>query len=67
MIQGNLDPGILLADKETIRQKTRKMIDIVGLDRYIVNLGHGMWPEHDLEHLAVFVDETHKYSYAKLL
>ncbi|EAR94688.1 uroporphyrinogen decarboxylase (macronuclear) [Tetrahymena thermophila SB210] len=66
VIQGNLDPGVLLAEKDTIREKTRKMIDIVGVDRYIVNLGHGMWPEHDLEHLAVFVDETHKYSASKL-
>lgn len=61
-----MDPGVLLADHEGIREKTRKMIDTVGVDRYIVNLGHGMWPEHDLEHLGVFVDETHKYSATKL-
>lgn len=53
---------MLLGDKEYIRQRTRQMIDTVGVDRYVVNLGHGMWPEHDLQHLAVFVDETHTYS-----
>ena len=66
MIQGNLDPGVLLADPEVIRAKTREMIDIVGIDRYVVNLGHGMWPEHNPEHLGTFVDEVHVHSAKKI-
>ncbi|EGR33846.1 uroporphyrinogen decarboxylase, putative [Ichthyophthirius multifiliis] len=62
IIQGNLDPGVLMGNKETIVQKTRDMIDKVGVNKYIVNLGHGMWPEHDLNNLKIFVDETHEYS-----
>lgn len=42
------------------------MIDQAGLERYIVNLGHGMWPEHDPEHLGAFVNEVHTYSTSKL-
>ena len=66
VIQGNLDPGVLLADPEVIRAKTREMIDIVGIDRYVVNLGHGMWPEHNPEHLGTFVDEVHVHSAKKI-
>jgi len=66
VIQGNLDPGVLLSDPEVIRAKTREMIDSVGENtKYIVNLGHGMWPEHDPAHLGVFVDEVHAYSAKK--
>jgi uroporphyrinogen-III decarboxylase len=51
-----------MGSKEFIAKKTRELIDVVGVDNFIVNLGHGMWPDHDLEHLGVFVNETHVYS-----
>lgn len=44
-----------MGEHETIIRKTREMIDIIGTERYIVNLGHGMWPDHDLNNLAIFV------------
>lgn len=33
-----------MGSEEFIRQRTREMIDKVGVERYVVNLGHGMWP-----------------------
>ena len=35
-----------------------------GPQRYIANLGHGMLPTHDPEHLRVFVDAVHEFSKA---
>jgi len=33
-----------------------------GVTRYIANLGHGMQPTHDAEHLRAFVDAVHQLS-----
>lgn len=38
------------------------MIEKFGRNRYIANLGHGMYPDMDPEHLAAFVNAVHKYS-----
>lgn len=58
-VQGNLDPAILFADHDTIRKETRKMIQGFGIQRYVVNLGHGMLPSHNPDHLKVFLQEVH--------
>ena len=62
IIQGNLDPGVLFGNKETIEGKTKNMIDIMNCDNYIVNLGHGLWPEHSPDNVKIFVDFVHEYS-----
>ena len=56
-IQGNLDPLLLLSDPDTIRRRTRSMIEEIG-DRpgYVCNLGHGVTPPTPLENVAAFVD-----------
>ena len=61
-MQGNLDPMILFASPEKIRAEVKKMLAGFGTRRYIANLGHGMLPSHDPEHLKVFVDAVHEYS-----
>ena len=42
------------------------MINKIGLNNYVVNLGHGLWPEHDPNNVDCFIKEVHEYS-AKLL
>lgn len=42
------------------------MIEEFGTQRYIANLGHGMYPDMDPEHVAAFVESVHKYSQKKL-
>ena len=44
-IQGGLDPKILLGDKEKIKKKTEKYLNIFKDYPYIFNLGHGVLPE----------------------
>ena len=56
-----MDPGVLLAEPEQIREHVRRMLDELAQVPYVVNLGHGMWPEHNPEHVKVFVEEVKKW------
>ena len=46
-IQGGLDPKVLLTDKENLKKKALKYLDIFKDHPYIFNLGHGVMPETD--------------------
>jgi uroporphyrinogen decarboxylase len=59
-IQGGLDPKILLSDKENLKKKTIKYLDIFKDHPYIFNLGHGVLPETDpnmMDHLVKIVKD----------
>jgi uroporphyrinogen decarboxylase len=61
-LQGNLDPAILRASPEVIRREARVVLDSYGNHPgHIFNLGHGITPEVDPEHVKVLVDEVHAY------
>ncbi|MEO8810086.1 MAG: uroporphyrinogen decarboxylase [Rhodanobacter sp.] len=61
-LQGNLDPAILRASPEVIRREARVVMDSHGNHPgHVFNLGHGITPEVDPEHVAVLVDEVHAY------
>jgi len=67
-LQGNLDPAVLYATPETIRAQVRAVLDGYrdgnggSRDGHVFNLGHGMSPDMNPEHVAVLVDEVHAYS-----
>uniref|UniRef100_A0A8C8YTP3 Uroporphyrinogen decarboxylase n=1 Tax=Prolemur simus TaxID=1328070 RepID=A0A8C8YTP3_PROSS len=61
-LQGNLDPCALYASKEEIGRLVQQMLDDFGPQRYIANLGHGLYPDMDPEHVGAFVDAVHKHS-----
>ncbi|XP_064415820.1 uroporphyrinogen decarboxylase isoform X1 [Latimeria chalumnae] len=61
-LQGNMDPCALYAPKEKISEIVRKMVTEFGVQRYIANLGHGMYPDMDPEHVAAFVEAVHTHS-----
>jgi uroporphyrinogen decarboxylase len=44
-VQGGLDPRVLLTDKENLKKKAKKYLDIFKDHPYIFNLGHGVLPE----------------------
>ncbi|ORX82403.1 uroporphyrinogen decarboxylase [Basidiobolus meristosporus CBS 931.73] len=55
-LQGNLDPCMLFAPEEAIREVTRTMLEKFGThQRYIANLGHGMLPTHTPEGLRAYL------------
>ncbi|KAM9242150.1 uroporphyrinogen decarboxylase isoform 5-T5 [Dugong dugon] len=61
-LQGNLDPCALYASEEEIRQLVQQMLNDFGPQRYIANLGHGLYPDMDPEHVGAFVDAVHRHS-----
>jgi uroporphyrinogen decarboxylase len=61
-LQGNLDPCVLYGDANCIKDEVEKMVTAFGTHRYIANLGHGMHPTHDPEHLGIFVNQLHAVS-----
>ncbi|KAJ3326362.1 hypothetical protein HDV06_000238 [Boothiomyces sp. JEL0866] len=66
VLQGNADPSLLYGSKETIYQNVEKMIDGFGVKKYIANLGHGMYPDHDPEHLKYYLEAIRDVSSKKL-
>ena len=69
-LQGNLDPNVLFAPPEVIRQQARAVLDAFGPPdagqgqgvSHIFNLGHGISQHTPPEHVAHLVDEVHAYS-----
>ncbi|KAM8805796.1 uroporphyrinogen decarboxylase [Eudromia elegans] len=61
-LQGNLDPCALYAPKEKIGELVRKMLEGFGTQRYIANLGHGLYPDMSPEHVGAFVEAVHAHS-----
>ena len=58
VIQGGLDPKILLTDKIKLKTEAKKYLDIFKNHPYIFNLGHGILPKTDpqmLDYLIKFV------------
>lgn len=55
-LQGNADPCLLYASDEKIISETTAMLQAFGKDRYICNLGHGLYPDLDKAKVKLFVD-----------
>jgi uroporphyrinogen decarboxylase len=60
-LQGNFDPARLLSPPETIRKMVHGMIREFGVDRYIVNLGHGILPNVPVSHAGAFIQAVKDY------
>lgn len=62
-LQGNLDPSILLASPEVIREEVRRTLESFGPgEGHVFNLGHGITPEVDPEHLAALLEAVSEFS-----
>lgn len=56
-LQGNLDPTILYAPKEKIKEETKKILNSYGKGNgHIFNLGHGILPDVNPENVKYLVD-----------
>ncbi len=58
VLQGNLDPTMLLAGKATAVKKARAIVDAMKGAPHIFNLGHGLLPETDPEVLQAVLEEV---------
>ena len=56
VVQGNLDPAVLIAGGEAMRAAVRDIaMNLGGKGRHIFNLGHGITPETPPDHVAELV------------
>jgi uroporphyrinogen decarboxylase len=56
-LQGNLDPTVLYAPKEKIREETERVLRSYGEGSgHIFNLGHGITPKTPVENVQYFVE-----------
>ncbi len=63
-LQGNLDPMALLASWPVTSSLATHILDMMAGDaRYIFNLGHGVPPGANTQHLKQLVDLVHAYPY----
>jgi uroporphyrinogen decarboxylase len=64
-LQGNLDPAVLYGSPAAIRAQVKSVVDSYAAgnggsrDGHVFNLGHGMSPDMDPEHVAVLVNAVH--------
>lgn len=62
-LQGNLDPVTLYAEPDTIRAEVARTLASYGKGSgHVFNLGHGMSPDMNPEHVKVLVDAVHEFS-----
>lgn len=62
-LQGNMDPITLYAKPEVIREKVGKILHSYGQGSgHVFNLGHGILPDINPEHVKAMVDAVHELS-----
>ena len=61
-LQGNLDPGVLYAPPAEIRRRVGDILAKAGPVGHIFNLGHGVQPHADPEHVRVMVQAVRELS-----
>jgi uroporphyrinogen decarboxylase len=62
-VQGNLDPGVLLADRKEIRRQVARILaQAAGRPGHIFNLGHGVLQQTPVENAVALVDMVHELS-----
>ncbi len=63
IVQGNLDPFILLTNQEIIEEKVSKIILNFKRKNFIFNLGHGILPNTPVENVEFLVNYVRKFRY----
>ncbi|MNK79755.1 Uroporphyrinogen decarboxylase [compost metagenome] len=67
-LQGNLDPATLYGNPEAIERAAGRVLDSYAQgnggsrDGHVFNLGHGMSPDMNPDHVGVLVDAVHRLS-----
>jgi uroporphyrinogen decarboxylase len=62
-LQGNLDPQALYAPVPALRAEVRQILERYGAGSgHVFNLGHGVWPDVNPEHVAAMIEAVHEFS-----
>ncbi len=62
-IQGNVDPGILFGNEESIKERIDNTFNKAKERKYILNLGHGILPGTPEENAKTFFEHGKKLTY----
>jgi uroporphyrinogen decarboxylase len=63
VLQGNLDPGVLMGPDAAIRARTLAMLAAAPRRGYIANLGHGITPDVPVRAVSTFVETIQRFRY----
>ncbi len=56
-VQGNLDPALLYAPRDVLQKRTLTLLEAMrGQSGFVVNLGHGVYPDIDPENVRLLVE-----------
>ena len=62
-LQGNMDPSVLYASPDSIRDEVARILASYGTGTgHVFNLGHGITPHVDPEHAGAFINAVHELS-----
>lgn len=61
-LQGNLDPCALYSNVEQLEPMAERMLGRFGTQSYIANLGHGIYPDANIECVKALIDSIHTIS-----
>ncbi|MFQ5469047.1 MAG: uroporphyrinogen decarboxylase [Gammaproteobacteria bacterium] len=62
-LQGNMDPCVLYASQERIREEVQTILNSFGKGNgHVFNLGHGIHPKVNPEHAGAFIEAVHELS-----
>jgi uroporphyrinogen decarboxylase len=62
VLQGNLDPCALYGSLDDVKRETKKMLQAFGGTRHIANLGHGLYPDTEVDKIKCFIDTVKEFS-----
>lgn len=60
-LQGNLDPCALYGSLDDVRRETRKMLQAFGSHPHIANLGHGLYPDTEVDKVKCFIETVKEF------
>jgi uroporphyrinogen decarboxylase len=63
VIQGNLDPLVLLCDGSVVRKQTRDLVSVIPRNRHIFNLGHGIKQQTNPDILTTVIETIRDYDH----
>jgi uroporphyrinogen decarboxylase len=63
VLQGNLDPCALYGTLADVKRETIAMLDAFGPGKHIANLGHGLYPDIEVDKVKCFIDTVKEHRF----